>query len=112
MKNIISSKNFGYYPTHPGGILKDELKCRKIKDIDFSKQIEIDYSVLKNILNKKSPITAEIAILIETVLNIDATIWINLQSRYDLQIATKSKRLINKVEKIRKKVKERELSNN
>jgi addiction module HigA family antidote len=101
MKSEINDKIISYYATHPGGLLKEELKCRKIKDVDFAKQINIDYSVLENILNEKSPITAEIAILIEIVLNIDSTFWINLQSSYDLNVAMKSKRLINKVKKIR-----------
>jgi addiction module HigA family antidote len=98
------SKDFGFYPSHPGGLLKDELKARGIQKEVFSKQIGVDYSILKKILNEKHPITAEIALLIEFTLGISSELWLRMQYQYDLQMAMKSKRILNKVSKIRKDV--------
>jgi addiction module HigA family antidote len=100
----LNNKSVSYYATHPGELLKDELKCRKISEKDFAQQIDIDYSELKKILNEQSPITAKIAVLIESALNIDAVFWVNMQSSYDLNIAIKDKSLKDKVKKIRKKI--------
>lgn len=41
----------GFYPTHPGEVLKDELEERDISQKKNAESIGMEYSVLNEILN-------------------------------------------------------------
>ena len=77
-----------YMPTHPGEVLKDELQARGISQKKFSSLIGVSYTMLNEILNGKRPISADMSLLLEAALGIDATIWNNMQSRYNLETAS------------------------
>ena len=63
-----------YMPTHPGEVLKDELQARGISQKKFSSLIGVSYTMLNEILNGKRPISADMSLLLEAALGIDATI--------------------------------------
>ena len=65
-------------PVHPGKILADELGQRGIGSGDLAGQRSI-----ADIIACKSPITREIAALLEKRLGIESLFWINLQTQYD-----------------------------
>ena len=67
-----------YMPTHPGEVLKDELQARGISQKKFSSLIGVSYTMLNEILNGKRPISADMSLLLEAALGIDATIWNNI----------------------------------
>ena len=46
----MSNLGFGFYPTHPGEVLKDELEERGISQRKFAESIGMGYSVLNEIL--------------------------------------------------------------
>ena len=52
----------GFYTTHPGEVLKDELEERGISQRKFAESIGMEYSVLNEILNGKRPITTTSAL--------------------------------------------------
>ena len=90
-----------YIAIHPGEMLKDELQFRKISQKKFAEVVGVSCSMLNEILNCKRPITTDFALLIEAALGIKAYIYVNMQTDYDLQIAAKDKKVIDRLEKIR-----------
>lgn len=89
-------------PTHPGEVIKEELSVRGISQKQFAEYSDLSYTMLNEILNAKRPITTEIALVIESALGISAELLINMQSRYNLQLARQDKKNIIRLNKIRK----------
>lgn len=73
--------------THPGEILADELKARKIKQIDFSERIGMLPSQLNETIKGKRPVTVELALWLEWYFIGTADYWTNAQRVYDLEMA-------------------------
>lgn len=72
---------------HPGEVLNDELKGRGIKQKEFAQQTGIPQTQLNEIIKGKRGINADVALLIGKVLKMDATVWLGLQSNYELDAA-------------------------
>jgi len=89
-----------FLATHPGEVLKDELKSRKIKQSDFAKNIGIALTILNEIINGKRSITADTALILEKALDIEAIYWLNLQCNYELDKARIKQKNIQKISKI------------
>ena len=90
-----------YMPTHPGEVLKDELQARGISQKKFSSLAGISYTMMNEILNGKCPVSADMSLLLEAALGIDAAIWNKMQSRYNLEMARRDTSFISKLESIR-----------
>jgi len=99
---MIANNLTPFKPTHPGSLLKDELEYRNISQVQFSKKLGIPNSAFNEILNGKRPITTDFALLIEAALNIPAYILIDLQSDYNLQVAKKDNKLLERIAEVRK----------
>lgn len=77
-----------YAPIHPGEILKTEfLDELGITPYALSKNTGIDKGNLSRIINGKSSISADTALRLGVFFGTSADSWMNLQSRYDLEIA-------------------------
>jgi HTH-type transcriptional regulator / antitoxin HigA len=72
------------YAIHPGEILGETLEARGISSKDLAQRIDIAEETLSKIINGKAPVTPETAIRLENVLGINADIWNNLDSNYQL----------------------------
>lgn len=96
----MSSLGYGYYPTHPGEVVKDELEARGISQRKFADSIGMGYSVLNEILNGKRPITTTSALIFEAALNVPAESLMRLQLKYDMQTARKNPTLTDRLKKI------------
>ena len=94
----------GFYPTHPGEVIKDELEYRKIPQRKLASQIGISYTALNEILNAKKPITTKTAYLLEAALGISAPMLLRIQLKYDMHIAQSDKSLMERIAEIRKVV--------
>ncbi|KAA6323788.1 Antitoxin HigA [termite gut metagenome] len=90
------------YPTHPGEVLKEEIKYRGISQKKFATQIGVQYTMLNEILNGKRSVNVQFAMLIEAALGIDAELWIKMQTRYNMLTAKKDKSFANRLAEIRK----------
>ena len=99
---MIANNLTPYRPIHPGEILKDEIEYRGISQRKFSEQIGVCYSVFNEVLNCKRPVSANLAILIEAALGIEADMLIRMQTSYNMQIARKDKKIIDRFNEIRK----------
>ncbi len=77
-----------YAPIHPGEILKTEfLDELGIKPYALSRDAGIDKGKLSRIINGKSSITADTALRLAIYFGTSPDSWMNLQSRYDLEVA-------------------------
>lgn len=80
--------------THPGELLKDELKERNMTQKELSRLINQPAPVLNDIIKGKRSINAEMAVLLETVLEIPSNYWLNLQNQYDIDSVNINEKVI------------------
>lgn len=85
---------------HPGEMLKDELDAINLSQKEFAKLIGLPATQLNEIIKGKRGIYADLALLIEKVLKIDASIWLNMQMNYELDAAKISKKNKARIEAI------------
>ena len=93
---------YPFTPTHPGEILKEEIEYRGTSQKKLAKQMDLSYTMLNEILNAKRPVTASVAMMFEAALGIKAEILVNMQARYNMQLARNDKKLLTRFEEIRK----------
>jgi addiction module HigA family antidote len=96
----MASLGYGYYATHPGEILKDELDARGISQRKFAEGIGMSYSVLNEILNGRRTLSTSSALMFEAALGVYAESLMNLQMKYSMQMAREDKTLADKLKKI------------
>ena len=89
------------FASHPGELLKDELEYRGISQRKFSEQIEVQYSLLNDILNCKKSMSVEFAMLVEAALGINAELLINMQYDYSVFTAKKDKTFTNRLKRVK-----------
>jgi len=97
---------FGFIPTHPGEVLKDEIEYRKISQIRLAKQMGMSYKILNDILNERRPITVTTAMMFEAALDIPADSLMRLQLKYNMQEAQRDNKFLSRLAEIRKMVSE------
>lgn len=76
-----------FVATHPGELIKDELKERNMTQKQLSELTGIKPSVLSETINGKRSISLSVAMALEKALGISAEIWMNLQTQYDIDSA-------------------------
>ena len=81
-----------FVATHPGEIIKDELKERGITQKQLADQTGIKPSVLSETINGKRSVSLSVAVALEKALGIPADIWMNLQAQHDLDTANIAER--------------------
>lgn len=75
--------------THPGEILLDELKARRMRQSELAVKLSMPRSQLNEVIKGKRGINADLAIRLERVLGIPARYWLEGQMRFDLYLARK-----------------------
>lgn len=77
---------------HPGIMLKEDfLDDMNIKPGTFAKAIGVDRAAIKNIIEGKRAITAEMSLRFGLFFGMSEGFWLNLQKDYDLRIARREK---------------------
>ncbi len=84
--------------SHPGSLVKDELDYRGVKQKDFAHDIDMQPSMLNEIIKGKRAITAQIALILEKALGINADYWLRHQSQYDLDVERIKEKNIKKAQ--------------
>ena len=83
--SIMNKENITpFMATHPGEMIKDELRERKLTQKQLALETGIKPSVLSETINGKRPVSKNVALALEQTLGIPADIWMNLQTQYDL----------------------------
>jgi len=78
-------------PTHPGEMLLEEfLMPMGITQRELATAIQVPYQRLNEIVNKKRPLTASLALRLAKVFGMSEVFWLNLQMRWDLYRIQKS----------------------
>ena len=73
-------------PIHPGEHLAEELKELSIF-AELSRQIDVPVNRVTGIINGQRAITADTALRFARYFNNRPSFWMNLQTRYDLEVA-------------------------
>lgn len=96
----MASLGYGFIPTHPGEVIKDELISRNITQREFADRLGLTYSVVNEILNGRRPVSTKTALMVETALGIPAYSLLRLQLKYDMQTARSDSKLKTRLKKI------------
>lgn len=78
-------------PIHPGGILLDELKARRVTQQRFAKHIRVTPAYLSDIVKGRRGISAEMAYKLGRALGTGPELWANLQKNYELNLVDEKK---------------------
>jgi len=74
-------------PIHPGEILLEEyLKPMSISQYRLAKDINVDPRRINEIIRGQRSITADTALRLARYFGTSERFWLNLQSRYDLEL--------------------------
>lgn len=92
--------NKQFTPTHPGEVIKDELIARGITQKEFAKRIGVPYTMLNDILNERRPLSASVALYVETALGISADLLMGLQSDYTMHAARNNTEVQKRIRRV------------
>jgi hypothetical protein len=98
----MATVRFGYTPTHPGEVLKDEIEYRKVSQRKLAEQMGISYKALNDLLNGRRTLTTATAMMFEAALDIPADSLMRLQLKYNIQQAMNAPSLTERLKQIRK----------
>lgn len=73
--------------THPGVILAQEFEAREITQRYASRQLNVDVTVLNNIIKGRRKFTVGFALALEKFIGIPADFWMRLQIKYEIDKA-------------------------
>lgn len=91
-----------YFPIHPGEILKDEIEYHSISQRRLASQMGVSYTLLNEVLNGKRQLNAELAMLAEAALGLDADTLVRMQARYNMQVARLDQTFAQRLANVRK----------
>jgi len=75
-------------PIHPGEILLEEiLKPMEISQYRLAKEISVPPRRINEIVHGKRAISADTALRLSRFFHMSERFWLNLQTRYDLEVA-------------------------
>jgi addiction module HigA family antidote len=74
-------------PVHPGAYLKELLDELALSQYRLAKDIGVPAMRINYVVNGKRPVTAELALRLGRYFRQNPRYWLNLQSRYDMDIA-------------------------
>ena len=76
-------------PVHPGRVLKRELMARGLSANRLALALRVPSGRVTSILNCKRAISPDTALRLARYFGNSAQFWMNLQTRYDLTVATR-----------------------
>jgi antitoxin HigA-1 len=75
------------YPIHPGEILADELAELHTSPTELARELHVPANRISQLVAGKRAMTADTALRLERWLGVSAVFWMNLQKRYELDLA-------------------------
>jgi addiction module HigA family antidote len=87
-------------PPHPGEMLREEfLVPLSMSPYALAKAIGVPRTRIERIVREETPITADTALRLGRYFGMTPQFWMNLQTRYDLEVAQRAlKRVLGKIE--------------
>jgi len=75
-------------PVHPGTILRDDfLEPMGLKPAQLARILKVAAPTVNQIVRGRKSVTASMALRLEKALGSSAQFWLNIQARYDLDVA-------------------------
>jgi addiction module HigA family antidote len=74
-------------PAHPGVYLKELLEELGLSQYKLAREIGVPAMRVNHLIHAKRPMTAELALRLGRYFGQDPRYWLNLQSRYDMDLA-------------------------
>jgi antitoxin HigA-1 len=74
-------------PVHPGIYLKELLEELRLSQYRLAREIRVPAMRISHVVRGKRPVTAELALRLGHYFGQNPRYWLNLQSRYDMDIA-------------------------
>jgi antitoxin HigA-1 len=90
-------------PIHPGEILSDELAELNISPTQLARELHVPANRISQLIAGKRSMTADTALRLEKWMGVSAQFWMNLQKRFELDIAREQAG--NSLGKVRARVK-------
>ena len=75
------------YPIHPGIILADELEELQMTAAELARELHVPSNRIYQLIAGRRAMTADTALRLEQWLGVEAAFWMNLQKRYELDLA-------------------------
>ncbi|HLB80713.1 MAG TPA: HigA family addiction module antitoxin [Dongiaceae bacterium] len=96
LRGVVTGKRIP--PTHPGEILRqDFLESMGISVYALAGAIKVPRSRANDIVRGRRSITADTALRLSRYFGTTPELWVNLQARYDLEVAKEA--LLGRIEK-------------
>ena len=92
MFHAISGRPFHGDLFHPGEYIKDEIEDRDMSQQELADQLQLSKSEINLLIHGHRNITPSIALKLESVLEITAELWMNLQIKYEIELLKKKHR--------------------
>ena len=93
---------YGYEPTHPGEVIKDEVEYRSISQRKLAEQLGMPYKALNDLQNGRRTLTVTTAMMIEAALDIPADSLMRLQLKYNMHRAAADSSFMERLSRIRR----------
>ena len=75
-------------PIHPGEVLREEyLKPMDLTPYALAKAIDVPRTRVERLANEQTAVTADTALRLARYFGTSAALWMNMQARYDLEVA-------------------------
>ena len=74
-------------PVHPGMYLRELLDELKLSQYRLARGLGVPAMRINHVVNGKRPVTAELALRLGRYFGQSPRYWINLQSRYEMDVA-------------------------
>ena len=75
------------YPIHPGTILAGEIEELQITAAELARELHVPSNRIYQLVAGRRAMTADTALRLEQWLGVEAAFWMNLQKRYELDLA-------------------------
>jgi addiction module HigA family antidote len=78
------------YPIHPGSVLADELAELGMSLAELARELHVPSNRIYQLIAGKRAMTADTALRLQQWLGVSADFWMNLQKRYELDVAAEA----------------------
>ena len=100
--DMIANNLLPFEPTHPGGLIMDELEARNMTQAKLAENIGVSPSLLNEIIKGKRAVNTEMALMLEAAIDLPADMLLNMQSAYNMQMAKSNSSFMQRLALIRK----------
>jgi addiction module HigA family antidote len=83
----IAAPEPAFGPTHPGALLSEDFETLGLSVSEAARKLRVSRQTLHNILACRQSVTPDMALRIGKLLGNGPTLWLNMQSAWDLHAA-------------------------